>query len=394
MRAKVLWLIKGLGLGGAEKLLVLAAPYLDRSRFEYEVLFLLPWKTALVPELERAGIPVICLNHRHPFDLRVVPRIARLLRERRVDILHAHLPYSGVVGRVAARLAGTPAVIYTEHNVQQRYHLLTRLINQATLRLCDVTVAVSAEVRASLLRSPLVGRRTVLTILNGVDVEGLRRAAAADGVREEFGILPDRLVVCVVNVFRPQKRLDLWVRAARLIADAEPRATFLVVGDGPIRPQVRDLAGRLGLDGRIAFPGLRHDAARLMAVFDVFMLSSVYEGLPVAVLEAMALGRPVVATRVGGLPGVIQDGRHGFLVPPGDPGALAERVVELLRRPELRQAFGEASAARVRQHFSIERMVRETEHLYVRLLEGSPVDAGSGAAVTRELGPGADGAEG
>lgn len=365
-----MWFVKGLGLGGAEKLLALSAPHVDRDRFEVEVAYLLPWKNALVADLERSGLRVTCLSHSRPFDLRVVRRIAAFLRERRVDLLHGHLPYSGVVGRLAARAAGVPCVVYTEHNLQERYHPLARLANQVTLRLCDLTIAVSEEVRQSLLRSPLARGARIRTIQNGVDTEGLQRAAdGGRGVREEFGIPPDRLIVGVVNGFRPQKRLDIWIRAARLIAEAEPRSTFLLVGDGPIIGEVRALAAQTGLDGRILFTGLRYDAPRLIAAFDVFMLSSDFEGLPVAVLEAMALGRPVVATRVGGLPGVIQEGRHGFMVDRADPDALARRVVDLLADPGLRQVMGDASRQRVRERFGVQQMVRAMEAAYADVLE-------------------------
>jgi L-malate glycosyltransferase len=367
--AKVLWLIKGLGIGGAERLLTLAAPHVNRDRFEYQAAFLLPWKGALVEDLEKAGIRTRCLNHRSPFDLRVIGRIARLVREEKIDLLHLHLPYSGVVGRIAARLMGVPCVVYTEHNLQNRYHLLTRLANQATLRLCDLTIAVSDEVRDSLLRSPLSWGASVVAIPNGVDVEALQKAARIPpGVREEFGIPADRPIVGAVTVFRPQKRLDVWLQAARAIAHAQPRSTFFLVGDGLNLHELQGLAGRLGLGDRVIFTGLRRDAARLMAAFDVFMMSSIYEGLPVAALEAMALGRPIVATRVGGLPGLVQDGRHGFLVDAGDPAALAEKVVFLLEHPPLRRAMGEASAARIRESFSIQHMVRRTEQAYIELL--------------------------
>ena len=367
---RVLWLIKGLGLGGAEKLLVLATPYLDRTRFQYEVAYFLPWKSAVVPDLEQAGLPVTCLNHTHPLDLRVVGGLARFLRERRIDLVHAHLPYAGVVGRLAARLVGAAAV-YTEHNVQERFHALSRLANQATARLCDRIIAVSDEVSASLRSSPLLHGIPVRTVPNGVDVPSLQREAAeSDGVRGEFGIAPDQPIVGVVNVFRPQKRLDLWIRVARRIADGEPAAAFLVVGDGQHRQDLVALARRMGLEGQMHFPGLRRDAPRLMAAFDVFMLSSIYEGLPVAVLEAMALARPIVAMRVGGLPGVVQDGRHGYLVDPDDPEALADRVLHLLRNPSIRRAMGEAARARVQEAYSIEQMVRATEDVYVEVLGG------------------------
>ncbi len=371
MRPKVLWLIKGLGLGGAERLLVSAAPHVDRRRFDYEAAFLLPWKRALVPPLEQAGIPTTCLRHIHPYDPRVIGKVCRLLRERRVDLLHLHLPYTGVVGRIAARLEGVPKVVYTEHNLQERYHPLTRVANQLTMGLTDVTIAVSAEVRASLARSPLARSVHVRTVLNGVDVDDLHRAASmGPDARDELGIARDRLVVGVVNVFRPQKRLDLWLQAARLISAAEPRAAFVVVGDGPSRGELQSLAGRLGV--QVVFTGLRHDAPRLIRAFDVFMLSSVFEGLPVALLEAMALGRPVVATQVGGVPSLVAEGRHGFLVPPGDPTALAEGVSALLGDPSLRRRMGEASRQHVEDHFSIRRMVRETEQIYDELLDSSP----------------------
>lgn len=376
MPAKVLWLIKGLGLGGAEKLLALSAPYLDRRRYEYQAAYLLPWKTALVADLQSAGVPVTCLNHRISGDPRVVYRIARLLRSERIDILHVHLPYTAVVGRLAARLAGTPRVIYTEHNLQERYRPVTRFLNQVTMGLSDLTIAVSEEVRRSLLTSPLVRNKNVRTILNGVDVDLLVKAASEGGdVRGELGIPADRQIVGVVNVFRVQKRLDVWIRAARIVAQTMPDVVFVLVGDGPVRGDIEAQARRDGLDRRVYFTGLRHDAPRLMAAFDVFMLSSEFEGLPVAVLEAMALRIPVVATRVGGLPAVIDDGYSGFLVEPGNPEALADQVTTLLRAPALRQSFADAGAVRVREQFSTARMVRETEDIYRQVLD-EPAHAG------------------
>lgn len=369
---RVLWLIKGLGLGGAEQLLARSARYVDRSRYEYRAAFLLPWKTALVDDLEAMGIPVTCLHHRIPGDPRVVYHLARLLRRNRIDILHAHLPYTGIIGRCAARLAGTPHVIYTEHNLQERYRPLTRFLNQATLNLCDLTVAVSEEVRRSLLASSIARRKTVRTILNGIDADLMCEQAKAGGdVRQEFNIPPDRPIVGVVNVFRTQKRLDIWIRAAGKIAQAEPNAVFMIVGDGPLRAEIEAKAAREGLGGRVYFPGLRSDAPRLIAAFDIFMMASEFEGLPIAVLEAMALRVPVVATSVGGLPDVLNDGRCGLLVEPGNPYVLAERVVTLLRTPSLRRSLAEAAALRVRERFSIARMVRETEDVYREVLEGS-----------------------
>ena len=205
--------------------------------------------------------------------------------------------------------------------------------------------------------------------MNGVDTDHLEVVSQNPAsLRQEFGI-PDghQLVVHVAN-FTPKKRHQDLIRAARIVVDQEPQTTFLLVGQGPTEKEVKAQALELGLEGKVVFAGFRPDAARIMAAADVFVLPSLYEGLPIAMLEAMALGRPVVASRVGGVPEVIDDEVDGLLVDPLDPAQLAEKVLTLLHNPELRGRLSRNAARKVRDQFSVERMVKSTEAIYSSVL--------------------------
>ncbi|HEU0020576.1 MAG TPA: glycosyltransferase [Dehalococcoidia bacterium] len=369
-RKKVMWLIKGLGIGGAERLLELALPYLDNSSFEYEVAYLLPHKNALVPSFEKAGVPVFCLNQTRSYDPRVVPHLVRLFRDRQVDLLHLHLPYTGILGRVASRLAPVKAVVYTEHNLWERYHWLTSAANRLTFGYNDAVITVSDEVKHSIQsRYNLNGKPKLCTILNGVDADQLAAdSRGSHGVKPEFGI-PDnhRLVVHVAN-FTPKKRHEDLVQAARLVIDQEPQVSFLLVGQGPLEPVIRAQVKSLNLEDNVIFAGFRTDAPRIIGAADVFVLPSMFEGLPIAMLEAMALGRPVIASRVGGVPEAIEDGVDGLLIDPMRPDQLAEKVLTVIHCHRLREKLSNNAVLKVREHFGVKRMVTSTEALYTSVL--------------------------
>jgi glycosyltransferase involved in cell wall biosynthesis len=366
-RARVLILIKGLGVGGAERLLEAAVPHLDRERFEYQVGYFLPWKDALVPAFARAGIPVHNLGMRLAADPRVFARLVGLLRRQRVDLIHAHLPVAGVWARLAGRIAGVPCMVYTEHNVPERYAAVTRELNRRTYRMNDVVIAVSEEVRKAI--EPYAdGRPRIVTVQNAVDVDAIA-ATPVDGraVRQEFGFADDTLLVTTVGNLTPKKgHVHLLAAAQRLIGKYS-KVGFLLVGQGPLAGELRAEAARLGLDGRFVFAGFREDAVRLLAASDLFVLSSLFEGLPITLLEAMALGKPSVVTRVGGIPEVT-DERSSLLVAPGDPEALARGIGELLDAPDRRVRMGAAAQTLARSRHGVEQMVRAIEQIYSGLL--------------------------
>jgi glycosyltransferase involved in cell wall biosynthesis len=363
---RILILIKGLGRGGAEQLLASAAAHLDRSRFRYEVAYLLPAKDALAAELARHGIEVTCLDGQGPAWLR---RLGALIRERRIDLIHAHLPYAAIGARVALAGRRRPRLVYTEHNVWPSYRLPTYWANLVTFPRNDHVFAVSDQVRASIRYPRPLGwlrHPPVETLYHGLDPAAVR-APSPDGVREELGIDPGAPLVGTVANFRAEKAHGDLLRAAVLVRQAVPGVRFVLVGQGPLEGQVRLQAERLGLKDTVVFAGFREDASRVAAALDVFALSSRHEGLSIALMEAMALGKPSVVTSVGGLPELVEHDRQGLLVPPGDPAALAAGITTVLGDSALQQRLGQAARRRTAD-FDIRTAIQRMENVYGELL--------------------------
>jgi len=361
----VLIVIKGLGRGGAEQLLLSGVPYLDTASYRYQFAYLLPWKDSLVPELTGAGFAVHCLEGARGPGW--AGRLRALVRREGIGLVHVHSPVAAAgVRAVAGRRT---RVVYTEHNLWDRYHPATWAANLATFPRNDHVFAVSETVRQS-IRYPgplrLLPMPPLETLHHGLDPAALP-VPGRDGVRAELGIPEDAPVVGSVANFKAAKDHATLLRAAAQVRQAIPSVRFVLVGQGPLEAETRRLAGQLGLDQTVVFAGFRTDATRLMAGFDAFALSSTYEGLPIALIEAMAVGCPAVVTAVGGTPEVVADGVHGFLVPPRDPAALAAGLTRLLGDRALRDGLGEAAAARA-QDFDIRTAVRRMEQVYARLL--------------------------
>lgn len=369
-RARVLHLIKGLGLGGAERLLERAAPHFDRREFEYHVGYLVPWKNALVPALQGAGLPVHCLNMTTIADVRVMPRLLALLRRERFDLVHAHLPLTGVLARVAKRLGGVRHAVYTEHSMPFGHRRITRALNMRTYQWNDAVIAVSLAV-ADQVRPCLRGSRVPLRMIpNAIDAEALEgQAADRAAVCREFGFPPDARIVIHVGNLRPVKGHRYLLAAARRVIAQIPQARFLLVGLGPLTHELMEEARRLDLDGRVVFAGFRPDATALIGAADLFVLSSLDEGIPVSLLEAMALGRPAVLTRVGGIPEVAIPGETAALVEPKDVDGLTQAIAGLLADPERRVRMGEQARRHVRNRFGMAQMVEAVEGVYREVLQ-------------------------
>jgi glycosyltransferase involved in cell wall biosynthesis len=371
-RKKVLWLIKGLDAGGAEKLLAMSLPYLDRDNFDYQVAYLFKNMKDLVPEFERQGIPVVCLDMKNAYDPRVVFKLFQLLRQRKIDVLHTHLPYTSIIGRPAARLAGVKAIVSTEHGLIESYHPLTRLGSILTFPLNHATIAISQAVARSILKYRTTRPDTVRVVYNAIDLADLERTQTdPQSVKRSLGIAADDLVVGTVSHIRPEKGHRYLLEAARLVLDQCPNVTFVIVGR---EKRQEDMAGllelvrRLKIQDRVIFTGFRRDVFQLISAFDVFVLPSLMEGFGIALLEAMASGKPVIGTNVGGIPEVIDDGRNGFLVEPRHPRQLAAKVLELLHDATLRDRMGQCGMQKVRDKFSIQKTVKAMEDIYSAVL--------------------------
>jgi glycosyltransferase involved in cell wall biosynthesis len=369
---RVLWLTKGLGRGGAEWLLVTTARRRDRERVSVRVAYLLPYKTALVGELEAEAVPVVCLGYRSALDPRWLAALRRSMIQEPVDIIHAHNPVMAVGARIVAHSLPRrlrPRVVVTDHNVWYGYKRVSRWADGLTSPLDDARLTVSEAVRAS-LPAPIQRRSRV--VVQGIEVDQVRaqRAGRAE-VRAEFGLDGSELVVGTVGNLRLQKAYPDLLAAAREVVDRLPDVRFVAVGQGPLEAEIRAIHHRLGLGDRFLLVGYRADAVRVMGACDVFVLASLYEGLGVAIMEALALGLPVVATAVGGVPEVVDHGREGLLVPPGRPRELAAALLTLLTDDERRLRMAEAAAQRGAL-LSIETAVRRTEAMYHELALAAP----------------------
>lgn len=364
---RVLSVIKGLGPGGAERLLCSATAAGDREAFEYEVAYLLPWKNHLVPELRELGVPVHCLGTGAVHDLRWLPRLARLLRSRRYDVVHVHSPLvAGFVRPLVMSMGpNRPRLVSTEHNGWATFSPPTRVLNAATIRFDDASLAVSQEVRESISTRH---RRRVDVLTHGIPWQSVREVAAErTSAREDLGLAESDIVIATVANYRTQKAYPDLLAAARLVLDANPRVRFVAVGQGPLEDEIKKEHARLSLGDRFTLLGYRPDAVRVLAGCDVFTLASHWEGLPVALMEALALGLPVVATAVGGIPDAVTHEREGLLVQPKQPQALAEALIRMTSDDPLRHAMADAALRRGAE-FDITGAVRRIEALYTGLV--------------------------
>jgi glycosyltransferase involved in cell wall biosynthesis len=361
---RVLWLIKGFGAGGAERLLAMAAEVRDRETFDYRAAYLLPWKDALVPDLQRNQVPVRCLEGGKEWDLRWAARLRRLLRTHPVDIVHVHSPYVASIARLVVRTiprSFRPKLITTEHLPWGGYSTPTRLLNMATFLLNDASIAVSSSVRESM---PARFRRDVMVIPNGIDLEHMRsRMGGRDLERVALGVAPDEVLVGTVANFRHQKDYPTLLRAAQRVVQSGEAIRFIAIGDGPLERELFRLHRQLGLGDRFLFLGRSEDPARVLAACDLFVLSSQFEGLPLSVIEALAMGLPVVATSVGGVQDVVTNGREAELVPVGNPGRLADTLLALARDGERRREMRAAALSRA-ERFDIGQRTATLEAIY------------------------------
>jgi glycosyltransferase involved in cell wall biosynthesis len=324
-----------------------------------------------IPELGREISPIR--------DLVATLRLAALIRRERPEILHTHTAKAGTVGRVAAVVAGRarpPIVVHTFHGhvlygyfgrLRSRFFLL---LERWLARHTTVLVAVSPQVRDDLVALGVAPREKFAVVRLGIELDE-RVGGASDGreeTRRYLGIRPEKFAVGWVGRMTAVKRTEDVLAGFDRLRERGVDATLCLVGDGPDRPQLEELAHELGVMSDTLFLGYQEDVAPLYAAFDALVLPSGNEGTPVSVIEALAAGTPVVATRVGGVPDVVVDGEDGFLVDPGDADALSERLERLARDPALRDRLGAAGRKRVLPRYAVDRLVDDIDRLYRSLL--------------------------
>ena len=361
----MLWVMKELAIGGAERLLLEIAPALA-GVVEFFPAAVFDEPRTYEDAYAAAGFDVRTMGARHPHDLRWMSRIRALADELSPDLVHLHLPYVGAVGRVALRGKGRP-IIYTEHSLWSSYRPLTRLANALTFGLNQAVIAVSGAVRQEMLASG-AGRRVgdrLRVVRNGISADEAEREASA-----QSQLLAEAVVrhpaYGTVSHLRLSKGVDVLLRTSLLVREELPTATGYVAGTGEDAARLDN--ERRALNAPVGFLGTRHDARGLMDAFDVFVLPSRVEGLPVALLEAMALGKPIVATRAGGIPEALADGESGLLVDIGDEVGLAVAIVTMLKDPDLGRRLGARARQVVRERFSAQTMAQSYLDVYRAVL--------------------------
>ena len=359
----------GLEVGGQEKLLVEFARRADRTRFDLHFVSL-GGRGVLAGDLEACGWPVTALGEPTGFRPGLVRRLARLFRELRIDVVHTHDERPHIYGALAARLAGARRVIHTRHHgmadrLSRRQAMLVRLASELT----DRFVCVSADSARQAVRQG-VPARVVRVLHNGID---LTRFAAPAFRGEGPAVTVARL--------SPEKDIATLLKAAALAVRQDAAFRLEIAGDGPCMADLRRLSAGLGLDGVVRFHGQVRDVPGLLARAGLFVLPSLTEGVSLTLLEAMACGLAVVATRVGGNPEVVADGETGLLTPAGDPAALSAALLRLRGDGATRREMERASRRRVERLFDVRQMTSEYEKMYRGLDRGGrPLRTGAKVA--------------
>lgn len=378
MPAKVAHLVTRLDLGGAQQNTLHTVRHLDRALFEP---VLICGRGGLLDEETKddASVRTVFVESLqrdiHPFlDLLALLELTKVLLAEKPDILHTHSSKAGILGRLAAALAGVPVVVHTYHGfgfhdrqpplVKGLYVLLERLCARFT----DALIFVSKANIAYAAQHGIARPEEAVLIRSGVALAGLPAPVDAAKLKMSAGVGMHKPLVVSIGNLKPQKNVADLLEAAALVLAALPEARFVFIGDGPQRRALEARAFALGLNDRFIFLGWRRDAAQWLAAADAFVMSSLWEGLPRALVEAMKTGKPAVCYATDGVLDLIKSGENGFTVEPGDHAALAARVIELLKDETLRRRLGEAAAAAIGPEFDIDGMVRAQEALYERLL--------------------------
>ena len=365
---KILHLIKSLGRGGAEMLLQETLKQHDQNKFEFHYIYFLPWKDQMVEGLKKQGGIVTNIPAKtNPVILLQTFKIIRYIRKNNIELVHCHLPWAGFVGRLIHIFTKIP-VIYTEHNKQERYHGITAFLNKISFNFQTRVVAVSSDVAVSIEKN-IHPKIPVQTILNGANTDFFRRDKASGIELKKANKIPeDAIVIGTIAVFRFQKRLKEWIDMFKTMKQQFPTIVGLLIGDGILNDEIRKYLKESGMEDSILMPGLQTNVLPWLSAIDIFMMTSEFEGLPIALLEAMSMECAIVTTDAGGIKELIRDREDGFSVPVEAWRSLENPLSQLLQSPSSIPEWGARARQRVESSFSMQTMVKQTEDLYSTIL--------------------------
>jgi len=376
---RILLLSTSMGMGGADQQLLSAAIGLRDRGHEVRIVSLTPLGE-MGARARAAGLSTESLGmQRGIADPRGLTRLVRLVRAWRPAVLHSHMLHANLMARAVRLFAPVPAVVSTIHNIYEGGRL--RMLGyRLTNGLVDHVTIISQAAADRFVREGIVPASLLEVVPNGVDTDRYRSVppGARERLRQSLG-LGAEFAWLAVGRFEAAKDYPNMLRAFARVREEQRGAVLVLVGRGSLQAETEALAATLGLEGRVRFVGTREDVPEFMTVGDGYVMSSAWEGMPMVLLEAAAAGLPIVATRVGGNQEVIRDGATGFLVPPGDDGALGAAMLRLMALPETeRRAMGARGRDHVRQHYGLGRVVDRYEAVYREVLRrkgAAPADA-------------------
>jgi glycosyltransferase involved in cell wall biosynthesis len=342
--------------------------YHDRKKFEFHCIYFLPHKDQVVPLLEKEQVSVKCIAAKSNLQIFWKQGIlVDYIKSNNIDLVHAHLPWGGIVGSMAAKRAGIP-VVYTEHNNVNRYHKMTQWMNRRAYQRYDRVIAVSQDCQqAATAQFSGLMPCPITTIYNGVNTDYFKKGIEKHDFKEFCAIPNDSLVITNVAQYRDQKRLDRWLRIVKTFSDLQPDARFVLIGFGLKQEMVEELVREYQLEDKLIRPGLQQNIQEWLSISDIFLMSSDWEGLPIALLEAMSMGCVPVVTDAGGIPEVVNDD-CGFVYAKDDVSSAVNALQLLYNNRELLNRLSNEARARVVEQFDIRKMVCELEGVYKEVL--------------------------
>lgn len=367
---QLLFLTTGLHPGGAELQLARLTKWLARRNWNVHVVSMLP-EGAAAEHFESAGIRTTSLAMRRGVpDPRAIARLINILRNERPVVFTSFMFHANVLGRMVGKMAGVPVNIASIRNENFGGHIRDRAM-QFTDWMSDVTTTNSHLAAESLVRRGVVPKERLRVIPNGLDVTPFRHdARSRDRLRREHGLSDNDVLWLAVGRLHKQKDYGGLLRAFKEVRNQVRRTHLWIAGEGPLEQEITDTIRKLGLQDCCQLLGVRKDIPALLSAADCFVLSSAWEGLPNVIMEAFAAGKSVVATSVGGVPELVEDGRSGYLAPPRDPNALSNTMLRLMALPKPeRQRMGEAGRQHIIKNYELESVVDQWEALFLELLE-------------------------
>lgn len=371
-KPRILYVHPNLKVGGAETNRLNVLKYMNRYKYDITVCCLTE-KGGVARQLESLGFPVDCLGvSGRSYDIRTTVALYRYMKKNKFSIVHTCLSTTNLHGRIAARLAGVPVIISEDQSEYERYNarlgFIFRALNRFLARFTDRIIVCSRKTGEVIAQEEKIPRDKFIVLHNVIDTASFKPERSAGEVRRELGLGQSDVVIGYVGSLAHRKGHMHLLHAFRMLSALRPELRLVLVGDGPLKRQLKEWAVTNGLGTKIVFAGQRMDIPDMLSVMTIFVSPALAEAFGIVMIEAMFMGLPVVATRVGGVPEVIDENETGILVPPADPQALTDAVSALLRDPDKRSTMGAAGRRRVSERFSAQTYASRLDELYGGLM--------------------------